>query len=389
MCVPLFFGSSPKARSLQLAPPAVWRKPPASSRLSVAMHVPEDIIETISKARPTCKWFDMGKCKKGGKRSLLHRNSMESQCTLPFVSCTMKNGEPSLQVRPPLKMALCKYLGIRDPQKLPVQAAKQEGDKVIFQLQLMEERDAAACEAIINQGYCTMYNADGDEVAKPGPASKIEKPKFLVHGTGITEALSILDSRRLKPSKSGVVGEAVYGFGLDETGITIEGMLQAFAQVCRLGYNKGAAFILEADGILVRGRHDCVVPPGVIAFKVCNERDHSFTQFGVHPDSVTVRAVVFSMDALVGGLSRSMEVENYSVELHNALAMARDFFMGGAQVTNERLVALRNPCPSATEGGVEARVAAVEAAVAAAVADSSGFFMLESFIHCVARGQCL
>jgi len=81
----------------------------------------------------------------------------------------------------------------------------------------------------------------------------------------------------------------------------------------------------------------------VVAFKVRNKDDHTFTQFACHPRTANYISVIFDTDALVDTLGSSMSVGNYSIELHRALAKAKEYFPGNKCATNERLIKLQKP----------------------------------------------
>ena len=137
----------------------------------------------------------------------------------------------------------------------------------------------------------------------------------------------------------GVCGEGVYGFGIEDDEIL--SILKTFHDCQRSGYGKGAGIVLDVDGILVHGHSSYALPPGAVAFKERGS-DASFTQFAIHPRTATYHSAVFNTDALVYALADNMDVTNYSVQLHEALAAARDFLLNKKQATGLRMIALRN-----------------------------------------------
>ena len=93
-------------------------------------------------------------------------------------------------------------------------------------------------------------------------------PRFLLHSTSIELALNILAERGLKVSeKGGVCGYAAYAFRMEDA--SIDEILKIYARGGRSGSNRGAAFVMDVNGILVSGHPDMVLPPGVLLMQVC------------------------------------------------------------------------------------------------------------------------
>ena len=177
------------------------------------IHLPSDIIEAIARCRPVCRYYLKGYCKAGSNCKNFHGDCEAQTCHVPFVSYNVsKDGKRTLQVRPPLRPALCKKFNCSSEQ-LPVQRSRQIGDLTLFPLQFMPGINKQACKAAMSCGYVTIYTADNDpkNVSHPGKATKIAKPHFIMHGTGTEEALSILDDRQVNTS-GGICGEGSYGF---------------------------------------------------------------------------------------------------------------------------------------------------------------------------------
>ena len=149
-------------------------------------------------------------------------------------------------------------------------------------------------------------------------------PRFLMHGTTVEHALAILKDRAIR-SSPGICGQGAYGFAMEDD--EIPSMIKTFHDCQRSGYCKGASIVLGVDGILVHGHSNYALPPGAVAFKE-RGKDPSFTQFAIHPRTATYHSAVFNTDALVYALADNMNVTNYSVQLHEALAAAKDFLLG-------------------------------------------------------------
>ena len=303
------------------------------------IHLPSDIIEAIARCRPVCRYYLKGYCKAGSNCKNFHGDCEAQTCHVPFVSYNVsKDGKRTLQVRPPLRPALCKKFNCSSEQ-LPVQRSRQIGDLTLFPLQFMPGIDKQACKAAISCGYVTVYTADNDS-HRPGQATKIAKPHFIMHGTGPEEALSILDDRQVNTS-GGICGEGSYGFKMKDD--TDESIVEAYRFCQRSGYAKGAGIAMEVDGILINGDRSYVLPPGCIAYK--NNKDDknpTFDQFACHPSSAQCIYAVFNTEGLICALGKCLAVENYSVQFHQALMEAQKFVLGGLTPTRGRMPALRN-----------------------------------------------
>ena len=92
-----------------------------------------------------------------------------------------------------------------------MQSGKQIGDMILFPLQLMQERDVAACTSAKSCGYVSVYSINVEDIYCPGQVAKIAMPRFIMHGTGLPEALSILNDRQVT-STSGICGAGDYGW---------------------------------------------------------------------------------------------------------------------------------------------------------------------------------
>ena len=225
----------------------------------------EDLVAAVSAARPTCYWFEQGKCKKGHKCTLLHKPRWEgdpdaNEVHLPHVSCTRTpQGKCRVTVRPPLPQMWLKFFGVKTLQDSPLQGGQQVDEMIIYPLQNMLPRDEAACAKTKGSGSATIPLKSGGN-AYPGKATKIEMPRWLLHSTDIEAALNILKERGLRAT-TGIAGDGMYGFRMEDD--SIEELPRVFTtHASRSGYNKGAGFVLEVSGMLVNEQQHMILPPG-------------------------------------------------------------------------------------------------------------------------------
>ena len=200
---------------------------------------------------------------------------------------------------------------------------------IAYHLVYMAESDKKACQAARDTGYVVT-----NENKHPGASSK-PLPKYLIHGTDLPAALNILKEGRFLAG-TGICGDGVHGFALES--LEPDAVKAAFERDKRGGYVKGAAFILETDGILIKGAASMTVPVGAISFKTNKGVDD--TQFSARPRSITPAMVLMSMDALVAELGDHLL--DYSVQLHTALMGLQTSLLGNKAVTKQRLVKLSN-----------------------------------------------
>ena len=95
-----------------------------------------------------------------------------------------------------------------------MQSGKQVEELTVFPLQLMRERDVAACEASKSVGYIKIQVGEWAE-STPGEAKKVECPRFLLHGTSVASALQIVKDRGLN-ANPGICGVGAYGFRVQD-----------------------------------------------------------------------------------------------------------------------------------------------------------------------------
>ena len=67
----------------------------------------------------------------------------------------------------------------------------------IFQLQYMTNQDLREAEAALTVGHDETVDKTG-ELHNPGGADKSDTPRWFIHGTGVHEALSILNARTIR-----------------------------------------------------------------------------------------------------------------------------------------------------------------------------------------------
>ena len=157
------------------------------------LELPLEVIQAINDARPPCRFFASGLCKKAGRCAWRHGSpNSTDNFHIPHVSCNrMPDGQVKLSVRPPLSEGLKVFFSHAGlPQRMG--SGKCIGDPSedlqIFQLGYMQDRDETACAAAKSAGFVTMTETG----RQPGKCSGIAYPDWLMHGTTVKNALSIL-----------------------------------------------------------------------------------------------------------------------------------------------------------------------------------------------------
>jgi uncharacterized protein YqfA (UPF0365 family) len=85
--------------------------------------------------------------------------------------------------------------------------------------------------------------------------------QLLLHGTSVSNALSILCDGRINPSP-GIAGDGIYGFEVkseDKAGIEA-----AWERTVAGGYNWGAVFLMRCGGIVVKTKSTNTIPVGAV-----------------------------------------------------------------------------------------------------------------------------
>jgi len=131
-------------------------------------------------------------------------------------------------------------------------------------------------------------------------------------------------SQGIKASE-GTCGDGVYGFRIEED--TLESFHAAYNKTCGGGYCKGAAFIMECNGLLVKGGSGETVPPGAISCIERKQRERD--QYSANPTAVAYVSVILHIPALVHELGLELHSTGYSVALHEALSKAAAHLAGG------------------------------------------------------------
>ena len=87
----------------------------------------------------------------------------------------------------------------------------------------------------------------------PGRATTVNGARWFIHGANVEEALRVLDDRCMKSRiHDGPAGEGVYGSAMPDG--EDESILQAWTSLRQSNKRINAAFIFEADGLLVHSR---------------------------------------------------------------------------------------------------------------------------------------
>lgn len=305
------------------------------------MSVPEELLADLQAARPKCKFYLQGKCKKNYCK-LVHGNNYPPSAKVPHASLHMSSdGKEYLHLRTPLPKAFGAYLG--EPDILgPSRMVRHDGmDLVVFQLVGMQPP---------NKGKCSATKITRTSLGQKRTGAKWENvkeikfhesqsqmmvyPDIMAHGTSYQNGLEICKSRKVFPSE-GIAGEGVYGFGdkLVDGALTDEQMFQLWERTRTGGYNKGAVVFFHClKGILVKGEAAMIVPPACVAFK----KD----QYAANNTVMEYDSIVFELDGLVAALGQQLEKEGYSQQLHNALR-AIQLHMRTA-ITTPKMIKLEN-----------------------------------------------
>ena len=121
--------------------------------------VPRELLEAINKARPTCRYYQWGKCKKGNKCQLRHEP--DTQDRIPHVSCIRtKSGEPRLCVRPKLSEAWGVFAKNNPSAATATNGKMISDDMILYPLNGMLTVDTMACDDAKTRGYVTFCSRD-------------------------------------------------------------------------------------------------------------------------------------------------------------------------------------------------------------------------------------
>ena len=226
------------------------------------MDIPLELAQRINEARPPCQYYWKNTCKKGLKCPFRHHLSLDGtdEYQLPHVSVhTGDDNKMVLHLRPPLSEAFNMYFSMRGVEHRIMGQGKRLTDEItMFSLPFMLSPDKAATAETKLTGFASTLSG-----RKPGRISSHEFPKVLMHGTSMPNALSILCVGKINPGE-GVCGHGIYA--LEAQSFEEADLLTTFQRLADGGYNSGAAFVMEPDGILVNIKYDEVVPDGAISF---------------------------------------------------------------------------------------------------------------------------
>jgi hypothetical protein len=166
----------------------------------------------------------------------------------------------------------------------------------------MVSPDVLANEQSKQRGWVKMSD-ESQRYVSTGP-----NPPFLMHGTDIESALSILRCRKINTSP-GIAGEGIYCFACQGDDHAAIG--EAWNRGTAGGYNWGAGFLLKLEGCVVKSSYSDILPSGCVGRK----KD----QYAASPTAISYAAVVFNENALMGALGDHMDAIGYSAQLHSAL----------------------------------------------------------------------
>ena len=277
------------------------------------MDISLELAKKIHAARPQCTYFAKNKCKKGIKCPFKHHLSLDGtdEYQLPHVSVhTGDDNKMVLHLRPPLSEAFNMYFSLRGVEHRIIRQGKRLTDEItMFSLPFMLSPDKAATAETKLKGYAVTSSG-----RKPGIISSHELPKVVMHGTSMQGALSILCDGKIN-SSDGLAGKGIYT--LEAQSFEEAHLLTTFERLGAGGYNSGAAFVMEPDGILVNIRNDEVVPAGAISFgKRKNEDAH---QFSCNPGTLSYKFLIVNTAACVEALNSQLDRHGYSSQLHAGL----------------------------------------------------------------------
>ena len=167
----------------------------------------------------------------------------------------------------------------------------------MYQLHYMAEPDGVACAATKQQQFVTLSTGE-----RKNAATSVAFPDFIAHGTTIPNALEILEDGFIRVS-DGIAGVGTYGFRLKS--MATDDVLTAFKRTTAGGYNAGAMFILECNGILINGDSKINVPTGAVAYKARAKADGC--QFACGPRTADYFGVAFNTEGLMSALGSYLE----------------------------------------------------------------------------------
>ena len=263
---------------------------------------------------------------------------------LPHVSRHLgDDGATIIHLRPPLLKGLELYFRSRG-KPLPLSHGEiwqMEGsaDVVTYATPLMVEQNVFSCrQAEIAGSICI----NGETFYK----SSKEFSRHLVHGTTIQNALDILCCGHINAGPG--IAEGIYAFeipyGSEAPGEDRKSLAAGWQRCATGGYNHGAIFLLQTDGILVKSSWKNVIPAGCVGYL----RD----QYSAAPGSVQYKSVTFDLRGLLGAIGEHMDGLGYSAEMHDALiAIQNHLRQGGPAPAGGAVKLLLNTCVDKTNTG--------------------------------------
>jgi hypothetical protein len=149
-----------------------------------------------------------------------------------------------------------------------------------------------------------------------------EPPRYLLHGTSVSNALDILCAGMFPQPE----GECVYGLKLDD----IQNMMRVFPSLRDdwvTAKNCGAVFVLQPTGILVSSKSTgkmmkgkvLHIPPGVTA--PVNKWD----EYGTHYRSFYIDDVIFRRDAFMAEIQKELCGNGYTPRIHSVLIEVQSY----------------------------------------------------------------
>ena len=272
----------------------------SSSASGSATNIPRELRAALQAARPVCPhWRTTKGCRKGEKCPLLHDvggggDLDDPQLRLPHVSL---HPDGSISLRAPLMMGLQKWWSHELPGTRPLPLSHGESWRLSGGLEVMTfilptgsmvSPNLSTCASVTVPNGCRAKWGNSSDVTWRGTSGPA--PRLILHSTSVEAALSIVRDGQINHS-TGVAGEGVYCFGINDA--DDGGDQFAIEQAWLRGaiYNQGAAFVLQTHGLLCKakpGDDQGAVPPGVILQK----RD----QFAAHRTAVEYYCLVFQRE---------------------------------------------------------------------------------------------
>ena len=188
--------------------------------------LPRQLYDAVNSAKPVCKMFQSGNCKKGGDCKKRHASVQSLSYKLPHTSRHQDaDGNTTIVLRPPLKDAFVAKFEAEGA--IPTIGAGRRipgSPYIVFELENMKDPNNEACSRALHAGKVWVVRKDGTQHHTSG-TSKATYPEYIGHGTSIEESFQIQKTGGMFIT-DGICGDSVYGFNCKATKQNVDGTVR-------------------------------------------------------------------------------------------------------------------------------------------------------------------